>query len=96
MTAELVPSSRAGNDLPGAPPVFLGVAGRVLDETPNAAFAADEFFKASIGNEHTRRAYGRIVGRFLAWCGSQKLTLCNITPGRTGEIYMSARGFRPD
>lgn len=32
----------------------------------NAVFAAEEFFKATINNPHTRRAYGRIVGRFLA------------------------------
>ena len=34
----------------------------------NARFAYDEFFKATINNEHTLRAYGRIVGRLLAWC----------------------------
>lgn len=28
----------------------------VLRQTPNAAFAADEFFRASLSNEHTRRA----------------------------------------
>ena len=34
----------------------------------NARFAYEEFFKATINNPHTRRAYGRIVDRFLAWC----------------------------
>ena len=29
-----------------------------------------EFFAANIRNPHTRRAYGRAVGEFLAWCGS--------------------------
>src|SRR5688500_468521 len=27
-----------------------------------------EFFAAAIRNPHTRRAYGRAVGEFLAWC----------------------------
>jgi hypothetical protein len=29
-----------------------------------------EFFAANIRNSHTRRAYGRAVGEFVAWCGS--------------------------
>jgi site-specific recombinase XerC len=29
-----------------------------------------EFFAANIRNPHTRRAYGRAVGEFLAWCES--------------------------
>ena len=36
------------------PITALAVA--VLERTHNATFAADEFFKASISNEHTRRA----------------------------------------
>jgi hypothetical protein len=28
----------------------------VLRQTPNAAFAAEESFKATLSNEHTRRA----------------------------------------
>ena len=27
-----------------------------------------EFFAANIRNHHTRRAYGRAVADFLAWC----------------------------
>ena len=50
------------------PPVAIAV----LQLTPNAFFAADEFFKASI-SKHTRRAYGRIVGRFLTWCDQRWL-----------------------
>ena len=29
-----------------------------------------EFFAANIRNPHTRRAYARAVGEFLAWCES--------------------------
>ncbi|MBV8772375.1 MAG: hypothetical protein JO166_08615 [Deltaproteobacteria bacterium] len=53
----------------------------VLRQTPNAAFAAEEFFKATLNNEHTRRAYGCIAGRFLAWCNDRGLELRQITPG---------------
>jgi len=33
-----------------------------------------EFFAANIRNPHTRRAYGRAVGEFLAWCESVGVT----------------------
>ena len=50
-------------------PALLQRAGR------NALFAADEFFSAKISNPHTRRAYARPVGRFLAWCEEQGIEL---------------------
>src|SRR5208282_5828511 len=34
----------------------------------NALFAAEEFFKATVNNAHTKRAYTRAIARFLAWC----------------------------
>src|SRR5215472_4456103 len=60
----------------------------VLRQTPNAAFAAEEFFKATLNNEHTRRAYGRITGRFLTWCDDRNLELRQVMPGLAGE-YIS-------
>ena len=30
-----------------------------------------EFFASTIRNPHTRRAYGRAIGAFLAWCEDQ-------------------------
>lgn len=33
-----------------------------------------DFFAANIRNPHTRRAYGRAVGEFLAWCESVGVT----------------------
>jgi site-specific recombinase XerD len=57
----------------------------VLRQTPNAAFAAEEFFKATLSNEHPRRAYGRIAGRFLSWCDQCGLELRQITSGLAGE-----------
>jgi integrase/recombinase XerD len=67
----------------------------VLRQTPNAAFAAEEFFKASISNEHTRRAYGRIAGCFLTWCDDRNLELRQITPGLAGEYIGQLAGSAP-
>ncbi len=39
-----------------------------------------EFFTATIRNGHTRRAYGRAVGDFLAWCQQGDLSLAAIEP----------------
>jgi hypothetical protein len=67
----------------------------VLRQTPNAAFAAEEFFKAALSNEHTRRAYGRITGRFLAWCNNRGLELRQVTPGLAGEYIGQLPGSAP-
>ena len=32
-----------------------------------------EFFATNIRNPHTRRAYGRAVAEFLAWCDQQQV-----------------------
>ena len=52
----------------------------------NALFAADEFFAARISNPHTRRAYARVVRRFLAWCEDQGLELSRVSPGLAGRF----------
>src|SRR5271165_6276007 len=88
-STQLVPAG-AARALP-----MPAVAIAVLQRTPNAAFAADEFFKASISNEHTRRAYGRIVGRFLTWCSDRKLEVHNITPGLAGDYLGQLEGSAP-
>jgi integrase/recombinase XerD len=75
---------------------ITAIAIAVLDRSGgNAVFAAEEFFKASISNEHTRRAYGRIVNRFLAWCDERGLQLQMITPGQAGEYLASLEGSAP-
>ena len=51
MTKELV-LKRPGRNVPA----IIERSGK------NARFAHDEIFKAAINNEHTRRAYTRIVG----------------------------------
>ena len=58
----------------------------------NACFAADEFFSAQLSNPHTRRAYGRAVGRFLAWCDAQGIELSQVTPGLAGRFIEEQPG----
>jgi hypothetical protein len=84
---------RLPTDSPPLPMSAVAIA--VLQRTPNACFAAEEFFKASISNEHTRRAYGRIVGRFLGWCDKRKIELHNVTPGIAGDYFGQIKGSEP-
>ena len=62
---------------------------------PTPCFAADEFFAARISNPHTRRAYARIVGRFLAWCEEQGIELRQVTPGLAGRFIEELPGSDP-
>jgi integrase/recombinase XerD len=39
-----------------------------------------EFFTARVANPNTRKAYGRAVWRFCAWCQSQGVALRELTP----------------
>ena len=43
-------------------------AGAGTDRREPASTHFLEFFAANIRNPHTRRAYGRAVAEFLAWC----------------------------
>ena len=58
----------------------------------NAVFAAEEFFKATLNNPHTRRAYGRSVVRFLAWCEHQGVELRQVTPGAGRRVCGQLEG----
>ena len=51
---------------------------------PAACFAWEEFLFGRLRNHHTRRAYGRAVGRFLDWCKKRGLGLQQITPRDVG------------
>ena len=57
----------------------------------NAVFAAEEFFKATINNTHTKRAYGRAVARFLVWCEEKGVELRQITPASMSASSRSQR-----
>ena len=82
----LVPRTGA---LSKAFPAILQRAGKA------ACFAADEFFAAKISNPHTRRAYARPVGRFLAWCEAQGIELRQVTPGLAGRFIEDLPGSDP-
>ena len=74
----LVPGSRA---LGSSPPVPV-----VERADPQALFAAVEDFAAGISNPHTRRAYARVVRRFLVWCEKEDLDPSRISPGPAGRF----------
>ena len=78
-----------------APAPLPAAAVIVLRQTPNAAFATEEFFKAALINEHTRRAYGRIAGRFLTWCNEHGFELRQVTPGLAGDYIGQLAGLAP-
>lgn len=49
-----------------------------------------EFFVSNIRNPHTRRAYGRAIGEFLAWCERQGVaSLADVQPLHVGA-YVEA------
>jgi integrase/recombinase XerC len=65
--------------LPSAPGLLLPQL--VRDAGPQASARFLEFFAATIRNAHTRRAYARGCGDFLAWCAArQVVTLAQIQP----------------
>jgi hypothetical protein len=78
-----------GGPLSAAVPDILVRAG------PNAVFAAEEFFKATLNNPHTKRAYGRAVARFLAWFEQRGVEPRQITPGLAGEYVSGLAGTAP-
>ena len=44
-----------------------------------------EFFVSNIRNAHTRRAYGRAIAEFFAWCESQGVaSLAEVQPLHVG------------
>jgi integrase/recombinase XerD len=60
-----------------------------------AAFAFDEFFRASIRNPHTRAAYSRAVLKLLAWLDKLGVSLAQITPGVIGGYFDELEGSIP-
>jgi site-specific recombinase XerD len=72
-----------------------GVPEILIRAGTNAVFAAEEFFKATLNNPHTRRAYGRAVARFLAWCEQQGVELRQVSPGLAGEYVGQLEGSAP-
>src|ERR1700730_18392681 len=47
-----------------------------------------EFFVSNIRNPHTRRAYGRSIAEFLAWCEQHGLaSIVDVEPLHVGTYY---------
>jgi site-specific recombinase XerD len=85
MTTALTPL-RPATVLPALPALISAAGGR-------AGTRFLEFFAAQIRNPHTRRAYARAVGEFLAWCESKGVSsLAAVQPLHVaGWIEMQAR-----
>ena len=75
----LLPASQALDPSRSVPAVLERAGAKAL-------FAADEFFAARISNPHTRRAYARVVRRFLACCEEEHLELARVSPGLAGRF----------
>jgi site-specific recombinase XerD len=57
-----------------SPPAHTAMPALVKASGKRAGIRFLEFFAAQIRNPHTRRAYARAVGEFLAWCQSVGVT----------------------
>ena len=84
----LLPASQALDPSRSVPAVLERAGAKAL-------FAADEFFAARISNPHTRRAYARVVRRFLAWCEDRGLELPQVSPGLAGRFIDELPGDPP-
>jgi integrase/recombinase XerC len=63
------------NELVPLPSRSLAVPALVAAAGDQARVRFLEFFAATIRNPHTRRAYGRALAEFLAWCADAGVTL---------------------
>lgn len=77
MANEVTRAERTGIAATGGGPVIPAIVAQAGD---HAARRFLEFFTATIRNGHTRRAYAKAVGDFLAWCEAHALTLAAIEP----------------
>ena len=60
--------------IPIHPPATPALPALVAASGDRAGVRFLEFFAGQIRNPHTRRAYARAVGEFLAWCESVGVT----------------------
>jgi integrase/recombinase XerD len=80
----LVPATLS---LPAGLPALITAAGE------RTAWRFVEFFTATIRNPHTREAYARAVGRFLAWC--ERRGLRALTPVVAAAYIAQLQGAKP-
>lgn len=62
------------NQLPPLPPSGFALPALVASAEDRAQLRFLEFFAVTIRNPHTRRAYARAAGEFLAWCDARGVT----------------------
>jgi integrase/recombinase XerD len=67
----------------------------IVEAGTNAEFAWSEYFSATIRNPHTRRAYLRIVTRFLSWVEPFEVSLDRITPSLVARFIDEYPGTAP-
>jgi len=79
---QVSPPTRPGQELPAL----------VVKAGGAAAQAWTDFFDGRIRNDHTRRAYGRSVRHFLAWCEAEALELRRIMAGDVGRYLRQLSG----
>jgi hypothetical protein len=87
MQAEIVKTSPGGITGTSSGPLLPAIIAQAGD---HAARRFIEFFTATIRNGNTRRAYGRAVADFLAWCEGHGLTLPGIEPVHVAAYKMPA------
>ena len=95
MSEVLVPApvvERADLERPGA---AVGLPEVIVDAGPVAVERFLEYFAAVIANGRTRAAYGRAVGRFLAWCAARGLGLGAIAPLHVAAYIRTHPGSVP-
>lgn len=71
-------------DTPAATPGKAAPA-LILEASPAATFAWEEYLYAAVRNPHTRRSYERATRRFLAWAESAGRALHQVTPADVGR-----------
>jgi integrase/recombinase XerD len=90
LTTDLTTLAPAILPLPGGLPALIAAAGE------RTAWRFVEFFTATIRNPHTREAYARAVGRFLAWCEGRGLVdLRAVTPVVVAAYIEQLPGAKP-
>ncbi len=67
----------------------------IVEASPAAHLAWDEFFGAMIRNRHTRAAYLHAVRQFLNWLEIKAVCLKDILPGMVGEYLDTHPGSVP-
>ncbi|MGI9508925.1 MAG: site-specific integrase, partial [Geminicoccaceae bacterium] len=72
--------SRPLGDVSGPSPARLTAPALIAAAGERAEKRFFEFFTANIRNPNTRRAYGRAVADFCAWCELHRIALPQIEP----------------